>query len=211
MDFDYRGALDYIEKIYSDQDDPKRLDYICKISRNDFAPVIEDDIARLFKLLIHLQKPKRILEIGTGVGFSTTSMALAVKEYGGKITTIEIDESWAEITKNIFSREGVSDYIEIIVGDAQEILPTFDDESFDVVFQDGSKRLYHALLQDCLRVLKKGGLFLLDDTLFPVMTPEESWSTSDSKIHEFNKALLDYPVKSTILPIGEGCTVAVKL
>jgi len=211
MKLDYQKALDYIEEIYSATDEPKMLDYICKVSRNDFGPTIEDDIARLFKVLIHLTKPKRILEIGTSIGFSTTSMALAAKNYGGTITTLEIDESWAEIAKQIFRREGVSDSIEVVTGDAQDLLPTFPDESFDIVFQDSSKIHYPAMLKDCLRVLKKGGLFLVDDSLFPVMRTEENWSDSDAKIHEFNKALLNFSVKSTILPLGDGCTVAVKI
>ena len=67
------------------------------------------------------------------------------------------------------------------------------------------------MLKDCLRVLKKGGLFLIDDSLFPVMRSEEEWSDSDAKIHEFNQALLDFSIQSTILPIGDGCTIAVKL
>ena len=211
MKLDYPEAIEYIAKTYETQDEPSMLDYICRVSRNDFGPTIEDDIARLFKVLIHLQRPKRILEIGTSIGFSTTSMALATKAYGGKITTLEIDESWALIARQIFEREGVSDVIDVIIGDATEILPKFKDGSFDIVFQDSSKKLYPAMLKDCLRVLKKGGLFLIDDTLFPVITPEERWSVSDTKIHEFNQTLLEFPVSSTILPIGEGCTIAVKL
>ncbi|UCE10291.1 MAG: O-methyltransferase [Candidatus Thorarchaeota archaeon] len=211
MSVEYKKAMEYIERIYEEQDDPKRLDYVARVSRNDFGSPITDEAARLFKTLIHLVRPKRILEIGTSIGFSTTSMALAARTYGGRITTLEIDSSWAEITKNIFSREGVSDVIDIIVGDASETIKDFEDETFDIVFQDSAKPLYPVMLDDCIRVLRKGGLFLVDNTLFPVRSPKEKWSDSLSKIHDFNEMLLKMPVQSTILPIGTGCTVAVKL
>ncbi|MHA1961290.1 MAG: O-methyltransferase [Candidatus Thorarchaeota archaeon] len=211
MGIDRKKASEYIERIYLDHDDPKRLDYICRVSRNDFGSPITDDAARLFKTLIHLVKPKEILEIGTSIGFSTTSMALAARGYGGRITTLEIDSSWAEIAKQIFKREGVSDTIDVVVGDASDKIKNFDDESFDIVFQDSAKPLYPVMLKDCIRVLRKGGLFLVDNTLFPVRVPEEEWSDSLSKIHDFNNMLLKMPVQSTILPIGTGCTVAVKL
>lgn len=211
MELDLKKAIEYIEEIYSSHDEPKMIDYICRVSRNDFQPTIDDDIARLFKVLVHLKQPKHILEIGTSIGFSTTSMALAVRDYGGKITTLEIDESWAEIAKQIFRREGVSELIEVVTGDALDILPTFSDESFDIVFQDSSKKHYPTMLKDCLRILKKGGLFLADDSLFPVIRSEDEWSESDSGIHKFNQALVDFSVQSTILPLGEGVTVAVKI
>ena len=67
------------------------------------------------------------------------------------------------------------------------------------------------MLEDSLRILRKGGLLLVDDTLFPVLTPEESWDDGDRGIHSFNQVLPKYKVESTLLPIGEGCTIAVKL
>ena len=101
--------------------------------------------------------------------------------------------------------------IDIQIGNAVDILPTLDDAGFDVVFQDSSKRLYPAMLQDCLRVLRKGGLLLVDDTLWPAMLPIEEWDKSRKGIHKFNKQLVLENVESTVVTIGEGCTVAIKL
>jgi predicted O-methyltransferase YrrM len=168
-------------------------------------------MSRLFNILLSLVRPKKVLEIGMSIGFSTTSLALAAKKFGGTVTTIELDESIVDVARKAFEREGVSDSIEIVVGDAIEILAGMKSETYDVVFQDSTKRGYPVMLEDCIRVLKKGGLFLVDDTLWPPIKPPEEWNDSYIAIDKFNRELVKLNVESTILPIGEGCTIAVKL
>ncbi|MFW9890262.1 MAG: O-methyltransferase [Candidatus Thorarchaeota archaeon] len=208
--FDLGDALSYIAELYNDAYSPSVSEYIEFLGVKEFAPVIEDEMAHLFKFLLKLTKPKNILEIGMSIGYSTTSMALAVKEYGGRITTLEIDEDIIPTAKRAFKHYNVDDVIDIRLGNANEILETLESESFDVVFQDASKKLYPVMLEDCVRVLKKGGLFLIDDTLFPVMREKSEWNDSFKAIHDFNKKILKSSVFSTLLPIGEGCTIAVR-
>ena len=202
-------ATRYIAEIYQDKDKPSAEEYIEKAGLE--GPIIEDEIARLFKLLLKVTRPKKILEIGMNIGFSTTSMALVVKDFGGMVTTLEMDPEVAKVARKNFEREGVSDNIEIVIGDAYEILPSIESESFDVVFQDSTKRGYPLMLKDCLRILKKGGLLLVDDTLWPVTRSEEEWNESFEGIDKFNRMLVQSKVESTILPLGEGCTIAVKV
>ncbi|TET08659.1 MAG: O-methyltransferase [Candidatus Thorarchaeota archaeon] len=209
--FDCQKAWDYIDEIYKDTDSPRLKDYIEATGLESFGPPIEDEMSRLFKLLLNLVRPKRILEIGMSIGFSTTTLALAAKRFDGIVTTVEIDESMVEVARKAFEREGVSDNIEIIVGDAIEVLAEMKSKTFDVVFQDSTKRGYPVMLEDCIRVLKKGGLFLVDDTLWPPIKPPDEWNDSYKAIDKFNRELLKFNVESTILPIGEGCTIAVKL
>ena len=209
--FDCQKAWDYIDEKYKDRDKPRLKDYIKATGLDSFGQPIEDEMSRLFKLLLNLSRPKKILEIGMSIGFSTTNLALAAKRFGGTVTTIEIDESIVDIARAAFEREGVSDIIEIVIGDAKEVISEMESETFDDVFQDSSKVLYSVMLEDCIRVLKKGGLFLVDDTLFPVIRQPNEWSESDRAIDKFNRELLKLDVISTILPIGEGCTIAVKL
>ncbi|MBY8997753.1 MAG: O-methyltransferase [Candidatus Thorarchaeota archaeon] len=209
--FDCQEAWDYIDEIYKDKDKPRLKEYIEATGLDSFGPPIEDEMSRLFKLLLSLVRPKRILEIGMSIGFSTTTLALGAKRFGGTVTTIEIDESIVEVARKAFEREGVSDNVEIIVGDANEVLAEMKSETFDVVFQDSTKRGYPIMLEDCIRVLKKGGLFLVDDSLFPAIRHPDEWNDSDRAIDKFNRELLKFNVESTILPIGEGCTIAVKL
>jgi predicted O-methyltransferase YrrM len=209
--FDCQTAWDYIDEIYKDSDKLRLDEYIKATGLKNFGQPIEDEMSRLFNILLSLVRPKKVLEIGMSIGFSTTTLALAAKRYGGTVTTIELDQSIVEVAKKAFKREGVADNIEIIVGDAIEVLKNMESESFDVVFQDSTKRGYPVMLEDCIRVLKKGGLFLVDDTLWPPIRPPEEWNDSYKAIDKFNRELLKFEVESTILPIGEGCTIAVKL
>jgi predicted O-methyltransferase YrrM len=209
--FDLGDALSYIAELYDDVHSPTVSEYVEFLGVKEFEPVIEDEMAHLFKFLLKLTKPKKILEIGMSIGYSTTSMALAVKEHGGRITALEIDEDIVPIARKAFKHYDVDDVIDIKIGDANEIIKKLESESFDVVFQDSSKRLYPVMLEHCVRVLKKGGLFLIDDTLFPVIREKSEWTDSYRAIHEFNQKILTAGVFSTLLPIGEGCTIAVKL
>ncbi|MFW9862104.1 MAG: O-methyltransferase [Candidatus Thorarchaeota archaeon] len=209
--FDLGDALSYIAELYNEAYSPTVNEYVEFLGVKEFEPVIEDEMAHLFKLLLKLTKPKKILEIGMSVGYSTTSMALAVKDHGGRVTALEINENIIPTAKKAFKHYNVDDIIDIRIGDASEIIKGFESESFDVVFQDASKRLYPVMLEDCVRVLKKGGLFLIDDTLFPVIREKSEWTDSYRAIHDFNKKILTSGVFSTLLPIGEGCTIAVKV
>ena len=211
MDLNYEQAVVYIADLYKGQDSPKALDYESQSETREYDPIIEDDIARLFKVFLHAIQPKNILEIGMSIGFSTTILANVAKVYGGRVTTLELNPDVANHARRHFAREGVEDVIDIQIGNAVDILPTLDDAGFDVVFQDSSKRLYPAMLQDCLRVLRKGGLLLVDDTLWPAMLPIEEWDKSRKGLHKFNKQLGLENVESTVVTIGEGCTVAIKL
>ncbi|MFW9793684.1 MAG: O-methyltransferase, partial [Candidatus Thorarchaeota archaeon] len=120
--YDCQKAWDYIEEIYKDNDSLRLDDFINATGLTSFGPPIEDEMARLFKILLNLVQPKRVLEIGMSIGFSATALAQAAKRFGGTVTTIEIDESMVEVAQKAFKREGISDSIEIIVGDAIEIL-----------------------------------------------------------------------------------------
>ncbi len=147
-----------------------------------FGTVVDSDVSRMIQLLIRLVRPQRILEIGTSIGYSTVSMAIVVKEYGGKITTIEYNEQSAKQAIKNFKHAGVAELIEVIIGDAKEIIPTLK-ESFDLIFQDvGDKTLYPVLLNNLVTLLKPGGVFLAEDYLLPAR------DMNLSKYEEFDQA-----------------------
>ena len=114
----------------------------------------------MMQLLIRLVRSQRILEIGTSIGYSTVSMVNVAKEYDGKITTIEYNEQLAKQAIKNFKHAAVAELIEVIIGDAKEIISTLK-ESFDLVFQDvGDKTLCPVLLDNLVTLLKPGGVFL---------------------------------------------------
>lgn len=210
MDFEKAGA--YIEGLYAERKLTQKQ-YTAATALKAFAPVVDDDVARMLQVLITLARPQKILEIGTSVGFSTVSMAKAVKTYGGKITTIEFDAAVADQAVKNFEREQVADRIEVRIGDARKIIPALAAE-YDLIFQDvGDKELYGEMLADYIRLLKPGGLLLAEDTLFPVMdfgSGSGHLAQMSKALDAFNKKLAACPhFESTLLPIGDGLTVAV--
>ena len=201
----------YIENLYQTKNTLRRKDFIERTGWRDFVPVVDDDAARFLQLVLQLKKPLSILEIGTSLGFSTTSMALTAKRYGGKIITIEFDQNVADQAQKNFCQAGVDDVIQIVQGDAKKIVPGFADESFDMIFQDVDKRLYPVLLDDCIRILKTGGVLIGDDALFPVMQLEEKWADQIAPMQEFNQRIAaSARLDSTLIPVGDGMMVAVK-
>lgn len=208
MNFDKING--YIEGLYKEKSRLTRQEFISKTHLKDFIPVVDDDVARFLKLMIQITRPMKILEIGTSIGYSAASMAQAVKEYGGKITTIEFDEKVAEQAKLNFIHAGVDDVIDLKIGDAKEIIPGLK-ENFDFIFQDVDKKLYPLLFDDCLRILKTGGLLIAEDTLFPVLDLEEKWNDLIEPIRQFNQLVVDSKeIDSILLPIGDGVMAAVK-
>lgn len=207
---DFLKVNNYIEELYSSTNKINRKTYQEMTELKEFIPVVDDDVARYLKILIMIKRPKRILGIGTSIGYSTTSMAKAVKSFGGKITTVEYDEKVAKQAKGNFERTGVSDYIKILIGDAKEIVPKLEG-GYDLIFQDVDKRLYPELYKECIRLLNPDGIFIAEDTLFPVIDLDEKWHCLIPSIEEFNKLVVnDSRVDSTIIPIGDGVTVIIK-
>lgn len=198
----------YINELYSASSSKQK--FIKETEFKDFIPVVDEEVARFLKLLLNLHKPKRILEIGTSIGYSTTSMAMVSQQFGGSITTIEYDSKVADQARINFEKAGVSSVIEIIVGDAKEIVPSLS-EIFDFIFLDVDKRLYPDLFFVCVTKLKQGGLLVAEDTLFPVIDLDSKWHHLIAPIEKYNRLVCNSEgLESTILPIGDGLTIAMK-
>lgn len=200
----------YINSLYSQQNTINKKKYESNTLLKDFIPVIEDDVARFLKLLIKITNAKKILEIGTSIGYSTTSMAEVLKSSEGSITTIEYDEKVAAQAIKNFKNANVNEIVDMKIGDARIILPELTDK-FDMIFQDADKRLYPELLDKCIDLLKPGGLLIAEDTLFPVLDLDPKWHYLIPSIEEFNQLVVkDSRIDSTIIPLGDGVTIAIK-
>lgn len=218
MKLNFEKVVSYIDNLY-ESDEAYKKTFIELTDLKKFGTVVDSDVSRMMQLVIRLVRPRRILEIGTSIGYSTVSMAHIAKEYGGKITTIEFDEQSARQAMKNFQKADVAEYIEVIIGDAQEIIPTLNG-TYDLIFQDvGDKTLYPVLLNDLLTLLKPGGVLLAEDTLFPVMDMDVSEDSDDGRwmknaceaIKEFNTMIANSPyLQSTILPLGDGLTISIK-
>lgn len=169
--------------------------------------MIDTDAARFLDLLLRLKRPAKVLEIGTSIGYASTIMAKAMQDWGGKVVTVEINPAFADQARKNFTRWGVSERIDLILGDAFEVLPKMR-EKFDFIFFDVIDKLYPQLLEPALNVLNYGGIFVADDTLEDPLTKPEK----DDSIHRFNQMVVAHPsLRSTLVPVGDGMTIAIKV
>jgi predicted O-methyltransferase YrrM len=175
--------------------------------RNDIRPSIGPTTGHFLYTLVQATNAKKILEFGTCLGYSAIYMGLALKNTGGHLTTIELDENLCIEAQHYIEEAGLEKIIEVICGDAALITKSLTGP-YDMILQDSDKSLYTSLLPECLRLVKKQGVILADDTLFLPMGIPEQFS---QPTHQYNQTVFSNPdLVSTILPIGDGLTLSVK-
>ncbi len=133
-------------------------------ARKDFIMILSDECEEVLKGLFEENKPKRVLEIGTAIGYSSSIMALASDCV---IDTIEKDGERIEKAKRLWKSLGVEDRINCHHGDADELLASVTEgKTYDFVFLDGAKSAYKRQLEFLEPYIEKGGIILCDDTLY---------------------------------------------
>lgn len=192
------------------------LDEIEKEALDTYVPIIRKEMQSFLRLLLAMQKPMRILEVGTAVGFSAILMA----EYGPKdceIITIENYDKRIPIAKENFKRAGKAEQITLLEGDATEILPTIE-EPFDLIFMDAAKGQYINFMPDVLRLLKKDGVLVSDNVLQDGDIIESHYIV-ERRNRTIYKRMREYLYELThsdelvtsVLPVGDGITVSVRV
>lgn len=175
---------------------------------DDIQPCVGIEVGKLLGLLIRSNGAKRVLEFGTCLGYSTVWIAQALRETGGRLTSVEYREDLYEITKRNIELAGLSDIVDLILGDASEVINSVQGP-FDVILQDSDKSLYSPMLEKCISLSRKNGLIIADDVLFKPMGIPEKFS---EPVHEYLKKIFsDKRLYNTILPIGDGLAISIKL
>lgn len=172
---------------------------------------IAPEQAALLQILLRLGRARDVVEVGTLGGYSAIAMARALPA-DGKVRTLELAPQHAEFARQWIARSDVADRIEVLVGDAHELLPTLADASADAVFLDADKTGYVDYLRQAMRILRPGGLLLADNVLAggDVALPAVNGTTATA-MRAFNEAVVATPgLRAIIVPIGDGCTVGVK-
>lgn len=199
-----------------DQGNTEILDIIEREALDSYVPIIRKEMQSFLKLLLAMQKPKRILEVGTAVGFSAILMAEYDPE-ACEITTIENYEKRIPIAKENFKRAGKEDQITLIEGDAAEVLKQLS-ESYDMIFMDAAKGQYIHFMPDILRLLKTGGVLVSDNVLQDGDIIESHFAVT-RRNRTIYKRMREYLYELThrddlvtaVLPIGDGITVSTKI
>jgi caffeoyl-CoA O-methyltransferase len=167
----------------------------------------------LGRLLIQFSrwiKPTHILEIGTFTGYSALCLMQGVSS-GGRITCIEVNEEYETTIRKYFNLAGLSNQLDLIIGDAVEILDEIH-QPFDLAFIDANKQFNEVLFEKIYPLIRPGGIVLVDNVLWfgKVVTDPDNKETK-SIISFNNKISKDKRLKSYILPIRDGLFIIEKL
>lgn len=191
------------------------LDELERYSIETNVPIIRKEMQGLLKLLLAINRPQSILEVGTAIGFS----ALLMKEYAPEechITTIEKYEKRIPVARENFKKAGREKDITLLEGDATELLKGLTD-TYDFIFMDAAKGQYIHFLPDMLRLLRPGGLLVSDNVLQDGDILESRYAvtrrnrTIHTRMRDYLYELKHHEMLETaILPVGDGVTVSVK-
>ena len=189
----------------------EELEKIKKKALSEHIPIIMDDTLEEIEKQIKNNLPKRILEIGTAVGYSAMCFSEFLAE-NGRIDTIERDEERIKEAKINIKNVGVEEKITIYEGDAVEILPTLN-EKYDMVFIDAAKGKYPFFLKEALRMIKPNGIIFADNILYKgyVLSDynKHKQRTAVRNLREYIKEVSENPdLETVILEVGDGLAIS---
>lgn len=200
--------------------DEDKLNNIKTKAIENFVPILQDDSLKLIEVMLGIIKPKKILEIGTAVGYSAAIFAkyLEVDENNKKdsyIKTIERNEKrFKEANENITSLN-LNEYIVPIFADATEYLTNLnEDDTYDVVFIDAAKGQYMVFLNEAKRLVKSGGVIIADNVLFKGRVlggyNEHRHRTAVTRLREYIDHINeDKTLNSVVLNVGDGVAISI--
>jgi predicted O-methyltransferase YrrM len=177
-------------------------------------PILNRDSAEFLEQLICIANPKRVLELGTAIAYSSIRIARNLRKKG-TVYTIEKSKDNIVLAKENIAKSGFEEKINLIEGNALDELPRFD-KKFDFIFLDADKIDYKRLFDYSLILLKKGGIILVDNLLWHGYAASSEVPAGKKNavkiIREFNTVFTSQPnLKTTILPIGDGIGLGVKI
>lgn len=208
-----------MERDFLDSLIPLRSDFLNKLRvksalEESYAPIVQRETEQFLIALLKIKKPKRILEVGTAVGYSAILMADNTPD-NTSIVTIERYKKHADIAVDNVFASGYEKKIRVIEGEAIEVLGWLDG-GFDFVFLDAAKGQYIEFLPDILRLLNPGGILVSDNILYKGMVEDEDKVehrkiTIVKRLRMYLEEIMNNPLLTTsIIPIGDGVALSVK-
>jgi len=184
-------------------------------AREQEVPIMELSGIETMLQLLRIQKPKKILEVGTAIGYSALRMAVALPD--ATIVTIERDEQRIKVAEQYIERSQKEKQILLITGDALNIVNEVGSEGpYDVIFIDAAKGQYQKFFEIYSPFLDKEGMIITDNVLFKGLVYESEIENKRirslvKKIHSFNEWLMKHDhFHTVILPVGDGIAISKK-
>jgi predicted O-methyltransferase YrrM len=203
----------YLEGLHASSDDDIRT--IEREGRGQGLPLVHPSSARLLQALVIATGARRVLEVGTCIGYSAIWMARALPS-DGMLITLETNPERAAAARANVERAGLADRISVIVGDATRYLHKVAGP-FDLVFQDSDKQLYEHMLDRLVALLRPGGVLASDNVLWSgevvegYVSPPRRDPADTAALRRYNTRLASDPgLITTFLPIGDGIALSVK-
>lgn len=189
-------------------DNQGHLKVLADFAKAENIPVIPHETVAYFRILMQTLQPKKILEIGTAIGFSALLMAEFSPE--SQITTIDRNPEMIGLAKENFAKYDQRQQIRLLEGDAVDLLADLD-ETYDLVFMDSAKSKYIVFLPEVLKKVSLGGMVVLDDVFQggdvakPIEEVRRGQRTIYRGLQRLFDATLDNPdLTASLLPLGDG-------
>ena len=176
---------------------------------------ISPEQGQLMAMLVKLVNARKIVEIGTFTGYSSTVMALAMPE-DSQLIAFDISEEYTRTARIFWKKAGVDQRVKLVLGNAKESLKDFlqagEQESVDLAFIDADKSSYAEYYECCLKLIRPGGLILVDNVLWSGSVADPTVDTEDTNAIRMVNRLVhqDTRVYISMLPIGDGLTLVHK-
>lgn len=172
---------------------------------------IAPEQASFIQILLRVARAQEVVEIGTLAGYSAIVMARALRD-GGHVRTIEFNPAHAEFAERWVAKSNVAERVQVFRGAGMDVLPTFEDNSADAAFLDADKKSYPLYLRECLRIVRRGGLIMVDNAFaFGELFDKDAKDPETDAIRAFNETMAKAEgLQSVIVPLGDGLWVGVR-
>lgn len=173
---------------------------------------IAPEQASFLQILLAASGAREVVEVGTLAGYAAIQMARALPR-DGRVRTIEVSAKHARFARTWIARSDVADKVEVIEGRGVDVLPSIADASVDAVFVDADKTSYQSYLAESVRIVRQGGLVLVDNAFaFGQLFDAHPSDREAPAVQAFNEVMArETRLQSVILPLGDGLWVGVKL
>ena len=208
----YPAQLEYISSF-----EKKENALIIKMeifARDNKVPILSKDSSKFLEQLIIINRPKKVLEIGTAIAYSAIKISRNLSS-PSELYTIEKSKDNIKLSNKFIKLAKQEKKIKLLEGDALEVMPKLK-VKFDFIFLDADKEDYNKLFELSMNLLKKGGIIFIDNLLWHGFTAAKKvpkkYEHSTKHIRDFNKIFMNTPYLNTnILPIGDGIGLGIKI